>query len=143
MPGIIWSRYSTTVTSAPKRLHTEPNSSPITPPPMTRSFSGTFLSSKAPVDDTICFSSISRPGSVATSDPVAMTIFFVFSFFPSTSTVLASMILPNPLICSTLFFLNKNSIPDVRPETVFSFAPIMALRSKLTSPVRPMPAKLF
>ncbi len=31
-------------------------------------------SESAPVDDTICFSSMSMPGSLATSEPVAMTI---------------------------------------------------------------------
>ena len=41
MPGRIWSRNSTTVTSAPSRRQTEPSSSPITPPPMTTMRFGT------------------------------------------------------------------------------------------------------
>ncbi len=40
---------------------------------------GTLPSESAPVEETTCFSSISRPGSGATSEPVAMTIFFVTS----------------------------------------------------------------
>ncbi len=35
MPGRIRSRYSTTVTCAPRRCQTEPSSSPITPAPIT------------------------------------------------------------------------------------------------------------
>src|SRR6185437_598293 len=47
MPGVTRSRNSTTVTSAPKRPQTEPNSSPITPAPTTRSFFGTEESDSA------------------------------------------------------------------------------------------------
>jgi len=39
--GVIVSRNSTTVTSEPNRLHTEPISRPMTPPPMTTIFFGT------------------------------------------------------------------------------------------------------
>ena len=46
------------------------------PPPITANVLGTFLSDKAPVDEIILFSSISIPGNEATSDPVAITIFF-------------------------------------------------------------------
>ena len=49
-PGRIWSRNSTTVTCEPSRRHTEPSSSPITPPPMTTMRLGTSASSSAPVD---------------------------------------------------------------------------------------------
>ena len=55
------SRNSTTVTLAPRRRQTEPSSSPITPPPITIRCSGTFSSASAPVEVTICFSSISTP----------------------------------------------------------------------------------
>ena len=79
MPGTMRSRNSTTVTSEPSRRHTEPSSSPITPAPTTRSFSGTLPSTSAPVDDTMRFSSMSMPLSRATSEPVAMTMFFVSS----------------------------------------------------------------
>ncbi len=75
MPGRICGRYSITVTSAPRRRQTEPSSNPITPPPMTTMRPGTDCRSSAPVEDTIFFSSISMKGSVATSEPVAMTMF--------------------------------------------------------------------
>ena len=63
MPGRIWSRYSTTVTLAPRRRHTDPSSSPITPPPITTMWPGTFGSARAPVESTIASLSISTPGS--------------------------------------------------------------------------------
>ena len=66
------SRNSTTVTSLPSRLHTEPSSSPITPAPTTSNRLGTSFSAMAPVEETICFSSMVTPGSGATSEPVAM-----------------------------------------------------------------------
>jgi hypothetical protein len=44
---------STTVTSDPNRLQTLPISRPITPPPMTTIFSGTFCNERAPVELTI------------------------------------------------------------------------------------------
>ena len=46
------------------------------PPPIIASFFGTFSKDKAPVEETIFFSSILTPGRDATSDPVAITIFF-------------------------------------------------------------------
>jgi hypothetical protein len=49
------------------------------PPPMTTIFFGTSFSFKAPVEETIFSSSISRPGSGVTSDPVAMITFLARS----------------------------------------------------------------
>ena len=49
------------------------------PAPTIKSFCGTVVSSSAPVDDTIRFSSMSMPLSRATSEPVAMTMFLVSS----------------------------------------------------------------
>jgi len=46
------------------------------PPPITASFFGTLSKESAPVEETTFFSSISIPGIGATSDPVAITIFF-------------------------------------------------------------------
>ncbi|SGY19480.1 BQ5605_C014g07659 [Microbotryum silenes-dioicae] len=66
---------STTSTLAPNRDQTEPISKPMTPAPMTTNFSGTFCRSRTPVDETICFSSISIPGKGVTSDPVAIMTF--------------------------------------------------------------------
>ena len=74
MPGRMRSRNSTTVTSDPRRRQTEPSSSPMTPAPTTSSFFGGTARLRAPVDETTVFSSISTPGSCATSEPVAMTI---------------------------------------------------------------------
>ena len=49
----------------------------MTPAPITASVAGTFSSSSAPVEETICFSSTSMPFSLATSEPVAMMMVFV------------------------------------------------------------------
>ena len=76
---------SKTVTSDPNLFHTEPNSKPIYPPPITANFLGTFLNSNAPVDDTIFFSSIFILGIDATFEPVATKIFLVFDLSPLTS----------------------------------------------------------
>ena len=75
MPGNNWSRYSTTVTFAPRRNHTLPSSSPITPPPMTTICSGTLGRASAPVESTMIFWSISTPGKGVTDDPVAIMKF--------------------------------------------------------------------
>ena len=98
-----------TVTSAPNRLHTEPSSRPMTPAPITAMVFGTLGSSRAPVDETICFSSISTPGSGVTSDPVAMMIFpaRIVSALPSapvTVTRPAAGMEPAPRSRVILFF---------------------------------------
>lgn len=49
------------LTFAPNRCHTDPNSTPMTPAPITIRCSGTFLRDRAPVEDTIVSSSISIP----------------------------------------------------------------------------------
>ena len=71
------------------------------PAPTMRSFCGTLARSSAPVDDTTRFSSMSMPGSRATSDPVAMTMFLVSSVcvLPSsafTSTLPGAVMRPEP-----------------------------------------------
>ena len=45
-------RNSTTVTFDPNRDQTDPNSNPITPPPITQSRSGTAFIERAPVEET-------------------------------------------------------------------------------------------
>ncbi|MNT62149.1 hypothetical protein D3C72_1998420 [compost metagenome] len=50
VPGQIRSRYSMTVTWLPRRRHTEPNSRPITPAPITIRCLGTSGNDKAPVE---------------------------------------------------------------------------------------------
>ena len=97
--GTILLKYSITVTSAPNLLHTEPNSRPIYPPPMTTKCFGTDAKSNAPLEDTMFFSSTSIPGRVAISEPVAIRMFFVLYDFPSTSIVVADVILAFPIIC--------------------------------------------
>jgi len=49
MPGNTPSTNSTTVTSAPRRRHTEPSSRPMTPAPTTSRCCGTCSSASAPV----------------------------------------------------------------------------------------------
>ena len=98
----MWSKYSTTVTFDPSLDQTEPISKPIYPPPITTNFSGTFLKDRAPVEETIFFSSISIPGSEVGCDPVAITIFLDLYddfLFPSsyTTTSLGENKTPLPL----------------------------------------------
>mmetsp|Transcript_7163 Transcript_7163/g.24624 ORF Transcript_7163/g.24624 Transcript_7163/m.24624 type:complete len:266 (+) Transcript_7163:505-1302(+) len=124
--GTIFGKNSMTSTSAPSLDHTDPSSSPMMPPPMTTIFLGTSLSAMAPVDDTILSSSIWTPGSGVTSLPVASTTFLAttFSSPPSevaTVTSFAPVTLPHPLTYLTLFFLNRPSIPLVKPPTACSF----------------------
>ena len=73
------------VTSEPSRRQTEPSSSPITPAPTTTSRFGTLVELERAGRGDDRFSSIATPGSGATSEPVAMTMFFVSSvcFVPS------------------------------------------------------------
>ncbi len=123
MPGVMRGRYSTTVTSAPRRRQTEPSSSPMMPAPTTISFLGTAGRLSAPVESTTLPSTNSTPGRGVGSEPVAMTMFLAFSvvFDPSaasTSTLPGPAIVPLPLIQSTLFFLNRNSMPLVRAVTL-------------------------
>ena len=62
-PGMMRSRNSTTVTSAPRRRQTEPSSSPMMPAPITTSVLGTSGSDSAPVESTMRFWSTVTPGS--------------------------------------------------------------------------------
>mmetsp|Transcript_30050 Transcript_30050/g.41882 ORF Transcript_30050/g.41882 Transcript_30050/m.41882 type:complete len:200 (+) Transcript_30050:820-1419(+) len=101
-PGVMRSRNSTTVTSEPRRPQTDPISRPMTPAPMTISFSGTLSNSRAPVEETIIFSSISIPGILATSDPVARMTFLALIVsvppsFKSMAISLALLSFPKPL----------------------------------------------
>ena len=83
--GTILSRASTTVTFEPNLLHTEPISNPMYPPPITKSDFGILDRDRAPVEDTICFSSTGMFGISIEDDPVAIIKFLalaVISFFP-------------------------------------------------------------
>ncbi len=134
MPGRMRSKNSTTVTWAPRRRHTEPSSSPITPAPTTSSFSGTLSSASAPVDETMRFSSISMPFRRATSEPVAITMFFVSTVWvlpsaPFTSILPGAVMRPWPMKASTLCFLSRNATPLTLPSTPSSLNFIIAGRS--------------
>ena len=63
-----------TVTLDPSLFQTEPISNPIYPPPMITNFLGTLLNDKAPVEETIIFSSIFIPGKEVGSEPVLIII---------------------------------------------------------------------
>ncbi len=144
-PGTMRSRNSTTSTSEPRRRHTEPSSSPITPAPITSSRFGTSGNDSAPVDDTIWRSSISMPGSVAASEPVAITMFFASSSrtpsFVFTLTRPGAVIFPSPTMPVTLFFLNRNSTPLVSSPTTLFLCAIIAGRSMPGVPVIPKRGK--
>ena len=57
IPGMIWSKYSTTVTFEPSLFQTLESSKPIYPPPITTKFLGVLSKANAPVEETIIFSS--------------------------------------------------------------------------------------
>mmetsp|Transcript_31563 Transcript_31563/g.102856 ORF Transcript_31563/g.102856 Transcript_31563/m.102856 type:complete len:229 (-) Transcript_31563:250-936(-) len=147
--GTMLGRNSTTVISAPRRPHTDAISRPMMPPPTTTIFFGTSESASAPVEETMRFSSISSPGSGVTSEPVARMTFLVFntSSPPSLSATVTSPLpvsLPAPFTYLTLFFLNKPSIPCVRPPTALSLAAIIFSRSRESpSTMIPWCAKSF
>ena len=111
IPGNILGRNSITSTSEPSLLQTVPISRPITPAPITISFLGTFFKSKAPVEVTICVSSMSILGRIVGVDPVAIIIFSacMFSVFPLLliSISLEEMILAVPKYFLTLFLLKR------------------------------------
>mmetsp|Transcript_3026 Transcript_3026/g.7407 ORF Transcript_3026/g.7407 Transcript_3026/m.7407 type:complete len:228 (-) Transcript_3026:418-1101(-) len=103
-PGVMRSRYSTTVTSAPSLRQTDPISSPITPAPMTIIVLGILASFRQPVELTIASSSMGTGGNGVGTEPVAMTMFFVLitpASLPSmsvTPTSPALRTLPLPLM---------------------------------------------
>jgi hypothetical protein len=115
-----------TVTFVPSLEYIEAISKPITPAPITVIVSGTLESDKAPVDDINIFSSILNPLGHDISDPVAINIFsdsiIYFPFEDKISIFLFPKNFPEPFKYSTLFFLNKNSIPSVSPLTTLSLA---------------------
>ena len=132
-PGQMRSRYSTTVTSLPKRRHTEPSSRPITPAPITTRCLGASGRASAPVESRMRWLSIVTPGSGVGSEPVAITMSLACNSrtLPSarvTVTLPGPFKRPQPLIHSTLFLRNRNSIPLVRAVTLSSFCFIICAR---------------
>eukprot|EP00732_Lithocolla_globosa_P003580 Lithocolla_globosa_v1_NODE_2942_length_1815_cov_36.972159.p2 type:complete len:120 gc:universal NODE_2942_length_1815_cov_36.972159:1017-1376(+) len=79
MPAPMAGIYSTTVTSAPSLDQTEPNSRPMTPPPITIIFFGTSLRDRAPVESTMVSWSTSKPGKGEGSEPVARMMFLALT----------------------------------------------------------------
>ena len=112
---------------------------PTTPAPTTSSLPGTLARASAPVEETICFSSISTPGSGTTSEPVAITMFLASSvcFAPSaavTSTSPGALIVPAPMKASILYFLSRKPTPLTLAATVSSLCFIIAVRSSFGLP---------
>ncbi len=81
---------------------------------------GTLGRLSAPVELTTTFSSISTPGRLDASEPDAITIFLALWVSSPTFTCPAAGIVAQPLIQSTLFFLNRNSMPLVFCATTSS-----------------------
>ena len=67
---------------------------------------------------TTVFSSIVTPRSGVTSEPDAMTMLFALWTLSPTATSPGAVIFAQPLSQSTLFFLNRNSMPLVFESTV-------------------------
>jgi hypothetical protein len=112
MVAIMLGRNSTTETFAPRRAYTEPNSRPITPPPITTMCLGTSVMFNASVEVIILFLSIGRNGKLVGLEPVAMITFLavICSVLPSflvILTVFLSTNEPKPSKLSILFFLNN------------------------------------
>src|SRR5680860_931013 len=100
----------------------------------------------APVDDTMRFSSMSMPGTRATSEPVAMTMALVsrvcdLPLSLVTSTLPGAAMRPVPCTASILFFLRRNSTPSTLPFTPESLKASMAARSSSGVTLMPMPPK--
>ena len=101
------------------------------------------MSDSAPVLLTMRSSSTGTPGSGDTSLPVATRMFFALSVvepppLSATSTELGPEILPQPWTYSTLFFLNRPSMPLVSPVTTSPFCFCIAPQSNET-PVKLTP----
>ena len=134
MPGRMRSRNSTTVTFAPSRRHTEPSSSPITPPPTTSSLLRHLVERQRAGRRHDALLVDLDAGSRATSEPVAMTMFLA-------STLRLAVRRPSPRPCparrsgrcretpSILFFLNRKATPLTLPSTPSSLCAIIAGRS--------------
>src|SRR5450631_1277407 len=115
--GTVRSRSSTSVTSVPKSLYRLANSTPTAPLPrmMTDAGGSSVLVTTASLEMTFPPSS-SRPGRVATAEPVARRTLAVSSSVPSSSpsctfTRLGSMKLPVPRNTCTLFFFIRLRTP--------------------------------
>ena len=113
----------------------------MTPAPITARRAGTSFSSSAPVDETMRFSSISMPLSLATSEPVAMMMDFASITSRPTVTLPGAAIWPVPWNTVTLFFLSRKSMPLVLPSMASCLKPIILGKSIFDSATMPILAK--
>ncbi len=100
--------------SLPRPGGARPNPVPARsrPRPPPGSFLGTEVSAIAPVEETICFSSMVTPGSGATSEPVAMMICLAVRLrtlpsAPFTSTLPGAVMRASPTMASDLAFFEQ------------------------------------
>ena len=116
---------STIVTSLPKRRKIDANSTPTAPLPRITIDLGISFSPMASSLVMIRFRSISIPGTLRGCDPVATMISRLADSICAWPSVTSTRPLPArrplPLIQSILFFLNRSSMPPVRPLTILSF----------------------
>ncbi len=137
---------SSTVTSAPRRRHTLPISSPITPAPTTPSRFGTAPSASAPALSSTSALSKGAPGSGRGFEPVATMTCDADSSAGASPATLTSQPLfalppanaPRPWWNATLFFLNRNRMPSLFCATTFSLRAIIRGTS-IDSPLTSMP----
>ena len=126
-----------TVTLAPRRRQTEPSSRPMTPPPITIRWSGTFGILRAPTFESTRSSSNLRNGSSTGTEPVAMMTclaWYSTAAEPSpgaTDTTLPAFSVPRPLAQVTLFLRNRYSMPRVFAPTTSSLRFSIWARSRL------------
>ena len=134
------SKASKTTTSEPKRLHTEPNSKPITPAPITPKRLGTSLKAKAPVESTIMSSVKGATGMLIGAEPAAKITAFVawtVSVAPSCATnctcLLANKV-PVPCNHTIPLPLSNCATPPVNWLTTASLRLCIWAMSMLTLP---------
>ena len=97
---------------------------------------GTCGSDSAPVDETMVSSSMSMPGSRATSEPVAMTMLLVSSVCAPpaasrTSTLPGAPMVAVPCMVSILFFFIRKATPSTLPFTPWSLKASILGKSSL------------
>ena len=104
-----------TVTSVPKRLKMDANSTPTAPAPIIARLFGTAVRFRISILVRMNSASGSRPGSMRASDPVAMMMFLASSVCAPasdfTSTLPPPFSVANPAIRSTFARFSRNSTP--------------------------------
>src|SRR3990167_1760883 len=92
------------------------------------SLSGTLARDRAPVEETILFSSKGRNGNGVGSDPVAMMKFLASYFSPLTSMVVGEINEAAPGINVILFFWKRAAMPSLNDVTIFVFRFIISIK---------------